>query len=40
LTAPLPSLIGLTAHHAWIALDPGTFSVTFASNALPLSFSF
>ena len=34
------SLVGLTAHHAWIALDPGTLGVTFASNAMPLDFIF
>lgn len=27
------SLAGLTAHHAFVALDPVTFAVDFASNA-------
>ena len=35
----LTSLIGLTAHHAWVALAPGSFGVTLGSNALPVQFS-
>ena len=31
------SLIGLTAHHAWVAIEPATLGVTFASNAVPLA---
>jgi choice-of-anchor B domain-containing protein len=38
LPSGFPSLIGLTAHHAWLAIDPATLQVAFASNALPLSF--
>jgi hypothetical protein len=38
LPSGVPSLIGLTAHHAWLAIDPATLQVAFASNALPLAF--
>lgn len=31
-----PALAGLTAHHAFVTLDPGTGEVTHASNAVPL----
>jgi len=34
------TLVGKTAHHAWIGLDATTFAPTTASNALPLTFSF
>ncbi|MEM7306305.1 MAG: VCBS repeat-containing protein [Planctomycetota bacterium] len=32
-----PSLTGVTLHHAFLALDPATFSVGFASNAVALA---
>jgi len=32
------SLVGLQAHHAWVAIEPATLGVTFASNAVPLAF--
>ncbi|MEM7308451.1 MAG: choice-of-anchor B family protein [Planctomycetota bacterium] len=32
------NLVSLQAHHAWIGIDPVSLAVTFASNALPLSF--
>ena len=42
LTVPLGAAapaVGLTAHHAFVALDPVTLEVTLASNALPLTIS-
>ena len=31
-------LVGLQAHHAWLAIKPATLAVTFGSNAVPLAF--
>ncbi|MFG0319786.1 MAG: hypothetical protein ACF8XB_21120 [Planctomycetota bacterium JB042] len=33
-----PSAVGLTLHHAAVTLQPGTFEVTGATNAVPLTF--
>jgi hypothetical protein len=38
LPSGIPNLVGLTAHHAWVGLDPATAQLSFASEALPLSF--
>jgi choice-of-anchor B domain-containing protein len=38
LVPGLTSLVGLTAHHAWLELNPATLAVAQASNALPLTF--
>jgi choice-of-anchor B domain-containing protein len=38
LSAGYPGLIGVTAHHAWVAIDPVAFKIDLASNALPLAF--
>jgi hypothetical protein len=32
------ALVGLTAHHAYVVIDPVTSTVTYASNALPVVF--
>jgi len=38
LPGGFPTLVGATAHHAWVGIDAGTAQVTYASYALPLSF--
>ena len=31
----MPNLVGLTAHHAFVAYDPLTLQIDFVSNAVP-----
>lgn len=32
-----PSVVGVVAHHAYLALDAQTFAPSFASNPVPLT---